>query len=43
MAHDFPMLEAGVLVIGVVYVVATLIADLLLTFLNPRLRIGGTE
>ena len=43
MAHDFPMLEAGVLVIGVVYVLATLVADLLLTFLNPRLRIGGTE
>jgi peptide/nickel transport system permease protein len=42
-AKDFPMLEAGVLVIGVVYVVATLIADLLLTWLNPRLRIGGTE
>jgi peptide/nickel transport system permease protein len=42
-AKDFPMLEAGVLVIGVVYVVATLIADVLLTLLNPRLRIGGTE
>ena len=42
-AKDFPMLEAGVLVIGVVYVVATLVADLLLTLLNPRLRIGGTE
>ncbi len=42
-AHDFPMLEAGVLVIGVVYVVATLVADVLLTLLNPRLRIGGTE
>ncbi len=42
-AKDFPMLEAGILVIGVVYVVATLIADLLLTWLNPRLRIGGTE
>ena len=42
-AKDFPMLEAGVLVIGVVYVVATLVADLLLTWLNPRLRIGGTE
>ena len=42
-AHDFPMLEAGVLVIGVVYVLATLVADLLLTFLNPRLRIGGTQ
>jgi peptide/nickel transport system permease protein len=42
-SHDFPMLEAGILVIGVVYVVATLIADLLLTWLNPRLRLGGTE
>jgi peptide/nickel transport system permease protein len=42
-AKDFPMFEAGILVIGVVYVVATLIADLLLTWLNPRLRLGGTE
>jgi peptide/nickel transport system permease protein len=42
-AKDFPMLEAGVLIIGVVYVLATLIADLLLTYLNPRLRIGGAE
>ena len=42
-AHDFAMLEAGILVIGVVYVLATLAADLLLTLLNPRLRIGGTE
>jgi peptide/nickel transport system permease protein len=40
---DFAMLEAGVLIIGVVYVVATLVADLLLTLLNPRLRIGGTQ
>jgi peptide/nickel transport system permease protein len=38
---DFPMLEAGVLTIGVVYMVATLIADLLYTVLNPRLRLGG--
>jgi peptide/nickel transport system permease protein len=37
---DFPMLEAGVLTIGAVYVLATLIADLLLTALNPRLRTG---
>ena len=43
LAHDFPMLEAGVLIIGIVYVVATLIADLLLTWLNPRLRIGGSR
>jgi peptide/nickel transport system permease protein len=40
---DFAMLEAGVLIIGVVYVVATLAADLLLTLLNPRLRAGGTQ
>jgi peptide/nickel transport system permease protein len=38
---DFPMLEAGILTIGVVYVLATLAADLLLIALNPRLRIGG--
>jgi peptide/nickel transport system permease protein len=43
LAKDFPMMEAGVLVIGVVYVLATLGADLLLIWLNPRLRIGGTE
>jgi peptide/nickel transport system permease protein len=40
---DFPMLEAGVLTIGVVYMVATLIADILYTVLNPRLRLGGAS
>jgi peptide/nickel transport system permease protein len=35
---DFPMLEAGVLTVGVVYMVATVIADVLTTLLNPRLR-----
>ncbi len=42
-AKDFPMLEAGVLTIGVVYMVATLAADLLTITLNPRLRVGGLE
>ncbi len=42
-AKDFPMLEAGVLTIGVVYVLATLAADMLLTALNPRLRVGGSD
>jgi peptide/nickel transport system permease protein len=42
-AKDFPMLEAGVLTIGVVYMVATLIADVLYTVLNPRLRLGRAE
>lgn len=40
---DFPMLEAGVLVIGVVYMIATLIADVLYTTLNPRLRAGASR
>jgi peptide/nickel transport system permease protein len=42
LAKDFPMLEAGVLIIGVVYLVATLIADVLHTVLNPRLRLGSS-
>ncbi|MGO9078470.1 MAG: ABC transporter permease [Streptosporangiaceae bacterium] len=42
-AKDFPMLEAGVLVIGVVYMVATLLADLLNTALNPRLRLWSAR
>ena len=41
--HDYAMLEAGVLIIGVVYVLATLVADVLLTLLNPRLRIGASQ
>jgi peptide/nickel transport system permease protein len=40
---DFPMLEAGVLVIGVVYMLATLIADTLFSLLNPRIRYRGVE
>jgi peptide/nickel transport system permease protein len=39
-SKDFPMLEAGVLTIGVVYMVATIIADVLTITLNPRLRTG---
>jgi peptide/nickel transport system permease protein len=40
---DFPMLEAGVLFIGIVYLAATLIADILYTLLNPRVRLGTAE
>jgi len=40
---DFPMLEAGVLAIGIVYLVATFIADLLYTVLNPRIRLQRAE
>ena len=37
------MLTAGVLVIGIVYLVVTLIADLLYAVLNPRIRFGSVE
>jgi peptide/nickel transport system permease protein len=40
---DFHMLEAGVLVIGIVYLGATLIADILYTVLNPRIRYEQAE
>ncbi len=40
---DFPLLEACVLVIGTVYMVATLGADILFTLLNPRIRYRGVE
>jgi peptide/nickel transport system permease protein len=40
---DFAMLEAGVLTIGIVYMIATLIADILYTLLNPRLRLGSNQ
>jgi peptide/nickel transport system permease protein len=37
-AKDFPMLEAGVLTVGAVYAIASVLADLLSAVLNPRLR-----
>lgn len=40
---DFPMLEAGVLTIGIVYMFATLIADFIYSMLNPRIRFGAAE
>ncbi len=38
---DFPMLEAGILTVGAIFVMTTLVADTLYTVLNPRLREGG--
>lgn len=39
--HDQAMLEAGVLLIASVYLVANTLADLAYAILNPRLRLGG--
>ena len=36
---DIPMLTAGVIVIGIVYMLATLIADLIIAWMNPRARL----
>ena len=40
---DFPMLEAGVLTIGAVYMVVTLFADVVFSLLNPRIRLAAAE
>jgi peptide/nickel transport system permease protein len=41
--HDFPVLQSAVLVVGLVYLVATLVADLLYSVLNPRIRYGSAQ
>ncbi|MBA2387899.1 MAG: ABC transporter permease [Acidimicrobiia bacterium] len=38
---DIPVLQTGVLLVGVVYLVATLAADILYSVLNPRVRLGS--
>jgi peptide/nickel transport system permease protein len=40
---DFPMLEAGVVTIGVVYMLSTLAADIAFSLLNPRIRLAAAE
>jgi len=40
---DFPALEAAVLVVGVVFLLSTLVADILYSVLNPRVRLGGAD
>jgi peptide/nickel transport system permease protein len=40
---DFTLLQSGVLIVGIVYLAATLIADILYSLLNPRIRFAGAE
>ena len=40
---DIPMLTAGVIVIGIVYMVATLIADMTIAWMNPRIRLDASQ
>jgi peptide/nickel transport system permease protein len=41
--NDVPLLESGVLIVGIVYLVATLLADIAYSVLNPRVRLGSQE
>jgi peptide/nickel transport system permease protein len=40
---DFTLLTAGVLVVGIVYLLVTLVADVLFALVNPRIRYGVAE
>ena len=40
---DFPMLQAGVMTVGALFALTTLLADLLYARLNPRIRFGDRE
>lgn len=37
--HDIPVLQGAVLLVGIIYMVSTLLADVLIAFLNPRVRL----
>jgi peptide/nickel transport system permease protein len=37
---DFPLLQSAVLVVGIVYLLATLLADIIYSLLNPRIRLA---
>ncbi len=40
---DYPVLRAGVITVALIYMVATLVTDLLIAWMNPRARLALTE
>lgn len=40
---DFPLLESAVLIVGIGYLLATLLADVAYSLLNPRIRYAAAE
>ena len=40
-AKDLPLLQGCVLIVGTIYMLATLLADILIAWLNPRVRLTG--
>lgn len=41
--RDIPVLQGAVLLIGIIYMISTLLADLLIAALNPRVRLESTS
>ena len=42
-APDFPLLQTSVLVVAIIFMVATLAADLIIAWMNPRARLVGGQ
>jgi peptide/nickel transport system permease protein len=42
-ARDIPVLQGAVLLVGIIYMVSTLVADVLIALLNPRVRLETTR
>lgn len=42
-APDFPLLQAGVLLVAIIFMLSTLAADLVITWMNPRARLGARD
>jgi peptide/nickel transport system permease protein len=40
---DIPVLQGAVLLVGMIYMMSTLVADLLIAALNPRVRLGAAR
>jgi peptide/nickel transport system permease protein len=40
-ARNYPIVRAGVLVVAFLFVVANLLADILYTYLDPRIQLGA--
>ena len=38
-SKDFPVLQAGVILVGIIYMLSTLAADLVIAWMNPRARL----
>jgi len=38
-SKDFPLLSAGVILVGIIYMICTLAADLVIAWMNPRARL----